>query len=64
MMHEGVSAAHNEWITARVPWLDIDADEPTQINLDGEPIAVTRFHFEVLPRRLALKLPPDCPLLG
>jgi diacylglycerol kinase family enzyme len=32
-------------------------------SLDGEPIVDTRFQFEVLPRRLPMKLPAACPLL-
>jgi diacylglycerol kinase family enzyme len=42
----------------------MEAEEPLQINLDGEPIEDTRFRFELLPRRLPMKLPPGCPLLA
>lgn len=51
-------------VTARVPWLEIESEEPLQINLDGEPMTGTQFRFEVLPRRLSMKLPPTCPLLA
>jgi diacylglycerol kinase family enzyme len=34
-----------------------------QINLDGELISDTRFRFQILKRRVPLKLPDDCPLL-
>ena len=44
--------------------LEIETGEGLQINLDGEPLTGTRFRFEVLPRRLAMKLPGECPLIG
>jgi diacylglycerol kinase family enzyme len=47
-----------------VPWLEIEAEEPLQINLDGEPITNARFRFEVLARRLQMMLPRGCPLLA
>jgi lipid kinase YegS len=64
LVREGTDAVRRKVVSARIPWLEIDADEPLQINLDGEPIADTRFRFEAVPRRLGLKLPPDCPLLA
>jgi diacylglycerol kinase family enzyme len=47
-----------------VPWLEIETEESLQINLDGEPLTDTRFRFELLPRRLSMKLPAGCPLLS
>jgi len=64
LLREGTDAVRHQVVSARIPWLEIDADEPLQINLDGEPIADTRFRFEAVPRRLGMKLPPGCPLLG
>jgi len=64
LLREGTNAVRSRVVSARIPWLEIDADEPLQINLDGEPIADTRFRFEAVPRRLAMKLPPGCPLLA
>jgi len=63
LLREGTDAVRHQVVSARIPWLEIDADEPLQINLDGEPIADTRFRFEAVPRRLGMKLPPGCPLL-
>lgn len=64
LLREGTDAVRHQVVSARIPWLEIDADEPLQINLDGEPIADTRFRFEAVPRRLGMKLSPGCPLLG
>jgi len=64
LMREGLDAARRTLVSARVAELQIETDESLQINLDGEPIAGTRFRFELLPRRLRMKLPPDCPLIG
>jgi diacylglycerol kinase family enzyme len=44
--------------------LEIETDEPLQINLDGEPMMESRFLFELLPQKLSMKLPSDCPLLA
>ena len=63
-LREGLDAVRRTLISARVSAVQMDAEEPLQLNLDGEPIADTRFHFEVLPRRLPMKLPAGCPLLA
>ncbi len=42
----------------------IESDEPLQMNLDGEPIKDTVFHFETLPRILPFILPASAPLKG
>ncbi|HEX4145526.1 MAG TPA: lipid kinase YegS [Pirellulales bacterium] len=64
LLHEGLDAVRRTLVSARVPWLEIVTDEPMQINLDGEPITDHRFRFEIGPKRLPMKLPPDCPLLA
>jgi lipid kinase YegS len=64
LLRDGLDAVQRTLVGARVPWLGIEAEEPLQINLDGEPITDTRFRFELLPRRLLMKLPPACPLLA
>ena len=64
LLREGLDAARRTLVSTRVKELEIETDESLQINLDGEPIAGTRFRFELLPRRLHLKLPPDCPLIA
>ena len=48
----------------RVPWIEVETEEPLQVNLDGEPLEGTYFRFEVEPGALRIVLPPECPLLG
>lgn len=50
-------------VTARVPWLEVDAPDEIDINLDGEPFAAKRMHFSVKRRALRLHLPVDSPVL-
>jgi lipid kinase YegS len=64
ILREGVAAVKRTVVSAQVPWLEIEAAETLQINLDGEPIEDRRFRFDVLPRRLKMKLPTGCPLLS
>jgi len=63
LLREGLAGFRRTLVSARVPWLEIETNEPLQINLDGEPLTGTRFRFEVLPRRLPMRLPVACPLL-
>ena len=60
----GLDAVQRTVVSARVAQLEIETVEALQINLDGEPITGTRFRFELLPQRLPMKLPSDCPLLA
>lgn len=51
-------------VCARMPWLEISADAPFTLNLDGEPMQASRFCIEAMPRRLTMHLPPSSPLLS
>ena len=42
----------------QVPSLEITAERPLYINLDGEPLLDSHFQFQVLPKRLSAILPP------
>ncbi len=63
LLRDGLEGVRRTLVGARVPWLEIETEESLQINLDGEPLTDTRFRFELLPRRLSMKLPTGCPLL-
>jgi diacylglycerol kinase family enzyme len=63
LLRGGLGAARRVLVSGRVARLEIETDEALQINLDGEPMMDTRFRFELLPQRLRMKLPSDCPLL-
>jgi lipid kinase YegS len=64
LLRDGIQRVRRTLVGARVPWLEIETRESLQINLDGEPLTGTRFRFELLPRRLSMKLPAGCPLVG
>lgn len=48
---------------AQLPWVEIDADQPLVLNLDGEPVESRHFRIECVPGRVRMHLPPGCPLL-
>ncbi|CAN5584059.1 lipid kinase YegS [soil metagenome] len=50
--------------TARLPWVEVEAVQPFNLNLDGEPVQSARFHIACVAGRLRMHLPPGCPLLG
>ncbi|WP_413043795.1 lipid kinase YegS [Pseudomonas sp. YJ42] len=50
-------------VTARVPWIEVEAPDEIDINLDGEPFAAKRMRFSVKRRALRLHLPDGSPLL-
>ena len=51
-------------VTARLPWLEIEAPDGLDLNLDGEPLHSTRVRFELRRQALRLHLPADSPLLS
>lgn len=52
------------FVRARLPWLEVDAAEGLDVNLDGEPLEARHLRFEVRPGALALHLPANSPLLA
>jgi lipid kinase YegS len=64
LLRDGIGGVRRTLVGARVSWLEIETEESLQINLDGEPLTGTRFRFELLPRRLQMKLPARCPLVS
>ena len=50
-------------VSARLSWLEVEAPEAIDINLDGEPFSAQRMHFSARPQALSLHLPADCPVL-
>ncbi|MEO4046452.1 lipid kinase YegS [Pseudomonas sp. CAU 1711] len=51
-------------VTARLPWLEVEAPEGLDINLDGEPLRRSASRFGVRAAALRLHLPDGSPLLG
>ena len=64
VIRKGLEGIGDAGIRLRTPWLEVSADEPLQVNLDGEPVSGTEFRFEVRRRALKVLLPPDSPLLS
>lgn len=47
----------------QLEWLELEAPEEFQLNLDGEPLRDTHFRFELCEKRVPCLLPAECPLL-
>src|SRR5690606_19162234 len=47
---------------ARLAWIEVVAEAPLALNLDGEPVESTRFRIDCAPGRVRMHLPPDSPL--
>ena len=63
VVSEGKAAALERVATrVRLAWVEIVAEAPLALNLDGEPVESTRFRIDCAPRRVRMHLPPDSPL--
>lgn len=63
LLSGGLLGVETVSLSARLAWLEVEAPEPIDINLDGEPVAQKRLHFSVRPAALRMHLPADSPLL-
>ena len=64
LLSEGEAAIEKRVVQARLPWVEIEADEPLHINLDGEPMNQKQYRFEIDAGSLRLHLPPDAPVVS
>ena len=63
LVKDGKHAALDRVATrARLPWVELEADQSLILNLDGEPVQSRRFRIECVPGRVRLHLPAACPL--
>lgn len=46
----------------RAPWVEIDAEQPITLNLDGEPVKARHFRIDCVPGRVRMHLPADSAL--
>ena len=55
-----------EQVAERVqaPWVEIDAEAPLTLNLDGEPVQARHFRIDCVPGRINLHVALDSPLLS
>jgi lipid kinase YegS len=51
-------------VRVQLPWLELAAEEPLVLNLDGEPVESRSFRISCIPARVRMHLPIDCPLLS
>ncbi len=47
----------------RAQWVEIDADQPMTLNLDGEPVKARHFRIDCAPGRVRMHLPHDSELV-
>ena len=65
LLKDGKHAALDQAaVRVQLPWVEIAAEEPFVLNLDGEPVESRRFKIECSADRLRMHLPEDCPLLS
>ena len=63
LVKDGKHAALDRVATrTRLPWVELEADQPMTLNLDGEPVRSSRFRIECVPGRVRMHLPSVCPL--
>lgn len=63
LVKDGKHAALDRVATrARLPWVELEADQPLILNLDGEPVQSRRFRVGCVPGRIRMHLPMACPL--
>ena len=55
-----------EQVAERVqaPWVEIEAEAPLTLNLDGEPVQARHFRIDCVPGRVNLHVALDSPLLS
>lgn len=64
LLSGGLLGVNTVAVTARLAWLEVEAPEDIDINLDGEPLTGQQMRFTARPRALRLHLPADCPMLS
>jgi lipid kinase YegS len=64
LLSGGILGLESVSINARLPWVEIEAPEGLDLNLDGEPLESKALRFNARPAALRVHLPPGSPLLG
>lgn len=63
LLSGGINGLQSVALSARLPWLEVEASEGLDLNLDGEPMESRRLRFVALPGALHVHLPESSPLL-
>ncbi|MFI8581792.1 lipid kinase YegS [Ectopseudomonas khazarica] len=64
LLSGGMRGLQSVAINARLPWVEVEASEGLDLNLDGEPMTSERLRFDAVRAALRLHLPEHSPLLG
>ncbi|MGG2397170.1 lipid kinase YegS [Pseudomonas sp. SH1-B] len=64
LLSGGMHGLQSVAINARLPWLEVEAQEGLDLNLDGEPMESKHLRFSAQPGALRLHLPRHSPLLA
>ncbi|MES2818499.1 MAG: lipid kinase YegS [Pseudomonadota bacterium] len=64
LLSGGILGLESVSLSARLPWVQVDAPEGLDLNLDGEPFESTQMRFSARSRALRVHLPVGSPLLG
>ncbi|WP_298188146.1 lipid kinase YegS [uncultured Pseudomonas sp.] len=59
----GINGLQSVAISARLAWLEVDAPQGLDLNLDGEPMESRKLRFAAMPAALRVHLPENSPLL-
>lgn len=63
LLSGGILGLESVSVSARLPWVEVEAVEGLDLNLDGEPLEGKQLRFAVRPAALRVHLPSDSPLL-
>ena len=55
LVENGLRSLQGQIMTAKVPWLVLETEQPIQLNLDGEPLHGNRMDFQVLPHAIRFR---------
>ncbi|HBX57680.1 lipid kinase YegS [Pseudomonas sp. UBA2684] len=64
LLSGGINGLESVSLSVRLPWLEIEAPEGLDLNLDGEPMESRQLRFCARPGALKVHLPMASPLLG
>jgi lipid kinase YegS len=64
LLSGGINGLQSVALSARLPWVEIEAPEGLDLNLDGEPLESRHLRFSARPNALRVHLPVGSPLLG
>jgi lipid kinase YegS len=63
LLSGGINGLQSVALSARLPWLEVEAPQGLDLNLDGEPMESRKLRFAALPAALRVHLPDGSPLL-